>query len=167
MSERRGWAVTGSIGVLAVVTLALAARSWLASMFSDVGPDRAADVVLFALLGACAGVLLPMFAFAGVLLITRTRPAPPAPAREVIDVQPVEWTPALVNGPNSRTMLPRPQLLDLAGRAVRDLRPHTPPTQAAIREAFGVSGGTASAVQQVLREWGVADVRDGAPSAWV
>lgn len=167
MSDRRNFAASGAIAVLAVLAATLAVRSWLAGLFGDVGPDRAADVVLFALLGMCAGGALLLAAFVGVLLITRTRPAPPAPAREVIDVQPVEWTPALVNGPNSRTMLPRPQLLDLAGRAVRDLRPHTPPTQAAIREAFGVSGGTASAVQQVLREWGVADVRDGAPSAWV
>lgn len=163
----RGWAATGAVGVLGVVTLMLAARNWIASMFSDIGPARAADVVLFALLGACAGVLLLMFAFVGVLLVVRTREPKFTPASQaVIEAEPSPDWRLISNGINSRQLLPRSQLLDLAGRAVRDLRPHTAPTQANLCSVLGVGGGTASAIQSVLREWDLADVRDGAPSAW-
>jgi len=171
MNERRNVAASGAIAVLSVLAGMLAVRQWLAGLFTDVGPDRAADMVLLAGVGACAGVMLLGLAFTAVLMIVRARHERETPAAaDVIDAQaiPVEWTRALVNGPNSRTMLPRAQLLDLAGRAVKELRPQgIAPTQAALRTTFGISGGTASAVQGVLREWGVAIVSDGAPSEWV
>lgn len=89
MSERRNVAASGAIAVLAVLAGTLTVRQWLAGLFSDVGPDRAADIVLFALLAMCGGVAVLATGFLFVWLIVRAKHERETPARaDIIDAQP-------------------------------------------------------------------------------
>lgn len=93
---------------------------------------------------------------------------------EAIEMRPSQFLPppqddfvTIQNGVNQRKMITRGELVNMAGAVVREMRPlNQPPTQSNIRAMLGCGGGTASAIQDVLREWGIATIKNGVDSSW-
>lgn len=175
MNERRNVAASGAIAVLSVLAGTLAVRQWLAGLFSDVGPDRAADMVLLAGIGACAGVGLLGLAFTFVLLLVRAR----QDRQDVIDVQARPMLPAPAAVAQARfdepmievgqTFIPRSTARSDAERMVSELRPMgIDPTEAAARQYLGItSSRRVQAAWSVLQDYElIARDGQGSPVKW-